>query len=258
MKRFAIASLFVSTALVACGEKAPAPAAPAPVALAAPKAVEPKPEEKPAEAAEPTEKPAEPAEAAEPTEKPAEAAEPAEPTEKPAEAVEQAEIPAVTKNWRVFAPEEGSFTIRAPGQPETMPQETETEIGVVTYVNHMFSLPEGMLMVAWADLPLDAKEITSDVEKKMFDGGRDSMVKAIKAKLIEEKTIELDGFPGRSYLMEIEVPDHGKAYNLVRTFLAGNRHYTLQGLGMSNGSKDAQIAFLDSFHITKKADAPSK
>lgn len=254
MKRFAIATLFVSTTLVACGEKAPAPAAPAPVVAATPKATEPKPEEKPAE---PAEKPVEAAEAAEKPAEPAEAAEkPAEAAE-PVEAAEQADVPAITKNWRLFEPEEGTFSIRAPGQVQTMPQEAETVLGTVTYVNHIFTLPEGMLMVAWADLPLDPKEVT-EVEKKMFDGGRDGMMKAINAKLIEETQVELDGFPGRTYLMELEVPGHGTAQNHVRTFLAGNRHYTLQGLGMGTGPKLAQLAFLDSFRITKKADAAPK
>lgn len=246
MKRFAITSFVLALTTAACGEKAPAPT-PAPEAAKVEAA---KPEDKPAEA-----KPAEaPKAEAQPAEAPKAEAQPAEPAggaEKPAE-----DLPAAAKGWDLFEDKDGTFKIHAPGKPNTMPQEAETELGKVTYINHMFSIPDGMLMVGWADMPLDPKDVTAEVEKKMFDGGRDGMIKAINAKLIEEKVIEVDGFPGRAYLMEFEVPGHGQAQNHVRTFLAGNRHYTLQGLGMGSGSKEAQLAFLDTFHITKAKTAP--
>ncbi len=244
MKRFAIVTLLLSslaTLPLGCSKGTPAPAEPAAVAKTDEKAPETaKPEDKPAEA-----KPAE-AEA-----KPAEA----EAEAKPAEAEAKPEASGVTKGWELFEDKDGTLTINAPGKPQTVPQEADTLLGRVTYMNHMFSIPDGMLMVAWADLPLKTEDITKEVEKNMFDGGRDGMMKAIKATLIKEEVIELDGFPGRAYLMELEVPGHGTAQNHVRTFLAGNRHYTLQGLGMGTGSKEAQVAFLDSFHITKVAAA---
>lgn len=237
MNRFTTVSLVLSslaTFASACGKGAPAPAEPAPVAKTEAKPAEP--EAKPAEAAKPEAKPAEPAEA-----------EPAE--VKPAEPA-AADEPAVMKGWELFEDKDGTLTIKAPGKPQTAPQEADTALGRVTYINHMFSIPDGMLMVAWADLPLKTEDLTKEVEKNMFDGGRDGMMKAIKATLIKEDVVELDGFPGRAYLMELEVPGYGKAQNHVRTFLAGNRHYTLQGLGMGTDAKDTQVAFLDSFRIT--------
>lgn len=251
MKLFATTSLsfLLALTIAACGKKAPDPT-PAPEAA---KVEAGKPEEKPAEAPKAEAQPAEAPKADQPAEAP-KADQPAEVAggaEKPAE-----DLPAAAKGWDLFEDKDGTFNIRAPGQPRTMPQEAETELGKVTYINHMFNIPDGMLMVGWADMPLDPKDVTAEVEKKMFDGGRDGMIKAINAKLVEEKVIEVDGFPGRAYLMEFEVPGHGQAQNHVRTFPAGNRHYTLQGLGMGTGSKEAQLAFLDTFHITK-AKAPA-
>jgi hypothetical protein len=151
----------------------------------------------------------------------------------------------------LFTDEAGAFRIRAPGAPKTTPQEADTALGKLTYTNHMFLLPDdrGMLMIAWADMPLDDEELTPQRRADMFNGGRDGMLEATKAKLLTEREVTTSGQVGRDYLFELQVEGMGTVHNHVRSFLVGRRHFTLQAMRLSGTPKDAPLAFLDSLEF---------
>lgn len=251
-----VASLLLALSLgSACGKSEPAPVAPvAPVAEN--EAATPAPGDAPAQTAEPTadEEATEPAAADEVTGE--EAGEPAaadESDESGEEAGEPAaadEDDAMPAGFARYTHEEGRFSVDAPGEPQFTDTTSETALGTLTYTNATFRLPEGALMIAWGDLPIEIDEDDGTIDA-MFDGGRDAMLKNINGKLLSEEVITLDGRPGRAWLIEIAgPPEIGLIVNHARSYLDGTRNYILQGMRLAKGDPAQAEHFVSSFRFT--------
>jgi hypothetical protein len=89
-------------------------------------------------------------------------------------------------------------------------------------------LRDGQVLVMYADLPIGEKETEAETERRL-DGPRDGTLARMKAKLISDKKIKLDGkYPGRELVADL--PD-GKGRLRSRFYLVGKRFYQLQVAG---------------------------
>lgn len=134
----------------------------------------------------------------------------------------QTQSPRVKYNpnaWEGFSPENGKFTILIPGTPK----ETSQSIGALT--NKIYSLETNFsdFVVSYADLP---KVLTSDDDiKRLFDGGINGIIAQKNGRLLSDKAIMLDNYPGREYVVEtISAPS---TILKVRVYLVSNRLFQI-------------------------------
>lgn len=172
---------------------------------------------------------------------------PAKPADPPADPVKPADPPAVPAgDWKPFTSTAGRYTVTFPGTPMEQSQDTDSEVGKLTV--HFAAVDKGdaAYMVGYNDLPKEA-DLTP---KRVLDGQRDGTIKTFpNAKIIEEKEITMDGNPGRS--LTFEAPSLNATHR-SRTFLVGNRVYTVIALAVGDGKPDVAATFLDSFKLAAK------
>lgn len=169
----------------------------------------------------------------------------------------QASEPRTTKDWEEYTSKEGGFTVLLPP-------------GKVSDLNPQVNLPPvGRLKtpskltfhIRQVELPGSAGSFVASCmqyPKEVLAGGADAILKGVKAgaaamgpgaKITSESKIEVEGHPGREWI--VEIPDKG---NLKwRAFLVENRLIQLIGGGDPKKvpQKDVQ-KFFDSFKFTAK------
>jgi hypothetical protein len=156
----------------------------------------------------------------------------------------QDDLPA---NWKVAVSKDGGFTVAMPGVPTEKKQHVKTATG---QLNVTLLLAEGrndsVFVVSYSDFP--EAELKKGTLEKRLDHARDGAVSSARGKLRSEKTIELDGHPGR----EIAIENNGECIAKMRIYLVKNRLYQVMvlGNGMIFMTKDVGI-FLDSFGLNK-------
>ena len=140
--------------------------------------------------------------------------------------------------WQQFSSQSGNFTISMPGKPS---QESDTDAdGSIT---HNFTVVNGetVYLITYSDL---ATEVTQVKPGEIFDavcGG----YAADGDKLVNQRKIELSGYPGRSVELKAKDGMSGKA----SMYLIGNRLYQL--LLISPELEEGK-QFFDSFQLTEK------
>ncbi len=131
--------------------------------------------------------------------------------------------------WQTLSSDAGKFRIRMPG----MPKEETSDLGDGIKI-HQFLLDKGeyAYIVSYngiASGPPNPEAITGLLNK-----GRDTMVASLKGKLVEEKSISLNGNSGKA--IRVSMPDKtGTAY--VRGYIVGDQYYQVMLIG-SNKSLD--------------------
>jgi hypothetical protein len=140
--------------------------------------------------------------------------------------------------WQQFSSGPGNFTILMPGKPT---QESDTDAdGSIT---HNFTVVNGetVYLVTYSDL---AEEVTQVEPGEIFDavcGG----YAADGDRLVNQREIELSGYPGRSVELKANDGMSGKA----SMYLIGNRLYQLLLISPESGEGKQ---FFDSFQLTEK------
>lgn len=140
--------------------------------------------------------------------------------------------------WQQFSSPVGKFTISMPGKPI---QESNTDSdGSVT---HNFTVVSGetVYLVTYSDLVAEVERVKpSDI----FDAVCKGYI-ADGDKLVNQREIQLGGYPGRSVDLKATDGMNGKA----NIYLIGNRLYQL--LLLSSELEDGK-QFFDSFQVTEK------
>ena len=161
--------------------------------------------------------------------------------------------------WKKFAPPGGGFTALAPGTPTEQKRAEDTAIGKLE--NHIFILETDLAvyMIVYADFP----DVISDptLIKGMLDAGRDRALANVNGKLKSEKNIQLSGYSGRDWL--IEMPD-GLALR-ARAYWVNRRLYQLVYIGkvknlpapLAKVREDTTATFLDSFALVSETPPAS-
>jgi hypothetical protein len=146
-----------------------------------------------------------------------------------------------------FVNKEGEFSVKLPSEPKASTQEVDTAVGKVTM--HMFTVETNSgataFMVIYSDYPSALDPATA------VDGAITGEVGSFKGKIVADKKVTLNGWPGRTVTIE------GADVNcLSSAYMAGNRLYqvmfaTSKGEAIPSDGTD----FIASFQITKSAPA---
>ncbi len=156
--------------------------------------------------------------------------------------------PAGKVEWKPFSPKDGAFTVQLPATPEEHKKPIATPQGMLDLIYYEAEVPgrDGKLLVGFTEFP--AASIKAGSEDKRLDHARDGAVASTKGKLVREKSLLLDGYPGRELEIEIE----GKARVIVRMYAVKNRLYQLVAAGNPEFVDSADAAkFLTSLKLAK-------
>ena len=163
--------------------------------------------------------------------------------------------------WKMFTPPAGGFSVAMPGDPKEVKVSAPSPAGPVQVVLYMIEVGKDGYIVAGNDLPpgSDAPALVQTV----LDGSQKGiMANLAGAKLIEEKKIQHQGFPGRDLV--VEVPP-GKAPTAVtvriRIVIANGKLIQMQairaGVGEAAKATPEIPAYFNSLKIgnNKQANA---
>ena len=106
-----------------------------------------------------------------------------------------------TGGWIKFTSEEGRFSVLMPGPDAPKDNaETKTDSKLGQYTTHVFmkETEKGLFIAGWTDY---APEVRLDVQGELA-ANRDNFVKGVKAKVLSERPISLDGHPGSEFTAE--------------------------------------------------------
>ena len=181
-------------------------------------------------------------------------ARPAKVTPTPPVVIVEVEPQSIEENWKPFTSVEGRFSITAPGGFIRNYKTAQTPDGPIQ-MNVFTCFANAEYSITYADYLV---VIEGNERMSLFlDGVRDSGVKGIKGRLLEEKEIMVDGHPGRTYRVEY---GKKKDHLLVgRNVVVGQRLYIIAATyGKKEFSSKGSYAewaqrFLDSFKVTKAA-----
>jgi hypothetical protein len=159
--------------------------------------------------------------------------------------------------WIQYTPDDGSFTVRLPEEPQIQEQVVSTVDGDVTVTIYATQQPNGAVLVSRNELTpnlaalIDASEpqIISDT----LDRARDGALSNLNGTLDQEKDIDYDNHAGRDIIFTApggDIAPGGELKGMARVLLVGHQLYQflfLTTLG-DYDQKTAQ-AFADSFEL---------
>ena len=150
--------------------------------------------------------------------------------------------------WREFAPEEGRFSILVPRTPRETTETVETEMG--THDEHTFTVIHGDIayIVNYGDYPQSLRNVDS---RAMLDALRDGAVESVGGKLLSERAISVDGYPGREVKIKVS-NDSETAIMQVRIYIVRNRLYYIYTIAPETRASSPDVKkFLDSFKLLR-------
>jgi hypothetical protein len=147
-------------------------------------------------------------------------------------------------SWYEFTSEQGNFGVLMPMTPD-QGSTTNSSLGHTEYL--IGAKQAGYsYVVRYTDYPQDVVQKIGI--EKWLDNERDYIVVSVPGKLVSERSITLNGYPGR----EIRVlADDGK-FRICRLYLVNNRYYNVYVVMPDQNSVSAQVEkYLDSFRLLK-------
>jgi hypothetical protein len=155
------------------------------------------------------------------------------------------------REFAEFTSKEGKFTVLFPGKPKETKRTLQSPFGPVELNSFSVSplQPVSTYVVIFSDYPANFEK-KSDAD--FLDSSRDGSVKNSGGKLLSEKKLTLDKYPGRELLLE--APNQGGLFR-QRIFIVGNRLYQLIVGGAEEVAKSKGAdKFLDSFKLQEPSD----
>ncbi|QRM90193.1 hypothetical protein FG167_13430 [Lacinutrix sp. WUR7] len=158
------------------------------------------------------------------------------------------------QDWIDYKSEDLAFIAKFPAEPTRTVQDVESEIGMLKMymLNYTPPADEGdenqLYGVIRTDYPKSHFEDADEAyNNNVLDGAIEGAVSNIKGKLVFDNKIKLNGFPGRSVKIDIEI---GSIY--MKTFLIENKMFITQVICLTDKDNNDSInRFLNSFDILK-------
>jgi hypothetical protein len=150
----------------------------------------------------------------------------------------------VQDSWQTFTPKSGSYSVSMPAKPTERVQTTTSPDGSLSAQMHvaLLSYQSCQLGVMYSEYPQEAN--LPDDPQQALNGSRDSLIKTLKAKLLDEKQLSQDGHPGRE--IKLTAPDG----SIIQTRLYLVKRSMYQAMTISPGTPASSAIvsrFLDSF-----------
>lgn len=157
--------------------------------------------------------------------------------------------------WAVVKVPEGGFSFEMPGEPKKIVQQFELGTGTADQVTYLLETDDGHTTFVAAYLPLGDVQLDAAKREQVLDNGRDSGLRAMKAKLTFEEKTNVDGHPGRALRYE-----GNDLYVEQRLLLANGVFYQLTVImGDESAIKRGDVArFLKSLKLLGPKSPPAK
>jgi hypothetical protein len=150
--------------------------------------------------------------------------------------------------WKEFTSEEGRFSILLPRTPRQTVETVDTPVGEID--EYAFTVIHGNItyIASYSDYPRNV--LTSDPQA-ILDAFRNSAVASVEGKLLNERSISIDGYLGRELKIKI-ADDADTAIVRLRIYLVGNRLYYIYTLAPEERASSPSVdKFLDSFKLVR-------
>ena len=159
-----------------------------------------------------------------------------------------------SSEWINFKSPEGDYSILFPEQPSANHQNIDSDIGELKMNIFMYQANDSnaddniLYGITSTAFPKDyLVDPTEDELKEFFRGSIDGAVNNVQGKLISEKIVTFEGYPGREF--KIDYRD-GLAFIFMRAYLVENTMYMLQTITVpSKDSNKSIYRFMDSFSL---------
>lgn len=157
--------------------------------------------------------------------------------------------PTQPPGWKLLVSEEGNFQVLMPVETENRTNDVPTALGKVK--SNMITAESKetgtAYVVMYSDYPAQVDKMN---KQKMLDDGRNAAVK--KRKLVSEKQIKIDGYPGRELVVNSKEGNTNLRFDM-RMSMVNRRLYQMIVVS-PDGKRPAMTSdFFDSFKITKTA-----
>jgi hypothetical protein len=151
--------------------------------------------------------------------------------------------------WKEFVSQEGQYSVWMPGKPKSETQPVSTPVGVIQLHLVALDTPDMAFIVGYSDYP--EYLVRSGDPDQMLSGARDGAVANVGGKLIGERQIRYQGYPGREIWIEAPIEDQiGLAH--ARVVLVGARLYQVLAAGPKTGfPSNTAEQFLNSFVLLR-------
>ncbi|MCW3100603.1 MAG: hypothetical protein JWL77_6221 [Chthonomonadaceae bacterium] len=148
--------------------------------------------------------------------------------------------------WRTVAASDGSFSFSVPGDPEKRVEHEDAELGPVTHTFYTLKHEKVYFFVVGTECP--EGKLTPPGAEKFLHGAIEGMRQTPGVTFLSEKTVELNGSPGRDVVMNIEKKTPARMYQ--RWFIVKNRILALSVAYPQAQDSSAEAArFLDSLKV---------
>lgn len=166
-------------------------------------------------------------------------------------------VSAQTDKWHQLRSTEWGYEIQFPAKPELTTQQVKSEIGKLKMNIQMYDASSSkkkdenlVYMVNVTDYPADA--VHSDMKDQLstfFDGAVKGAVSNVGGKLLSQKEVIFEGYPGREIKVDFQ---NGMAIITMRSILVKNRNYIIQTICETDkdGNK-SMTKFFNSFKLLK-------
>jgi len=147
--------------------------------------------------------------------------------------------------WKEFSSTAGRFKAVFPGDPAETSQTIKSDVGKIE--RHAFTLEAGFarFVVSYSDFPIVLTD-AGDV-KNFLDHMHEGEVASSQGKLLSMAEIEIDGYPGREFIVETPNSKFRMKYYLV-----GQRFYQI---AISTQSADLIASYIQKLEIGSANDA---
>ncbi len=155
----------------------------------------------------------------------------------------ETEVPA--EEWVEWQSPDGLYTASFPVRPDSQRATRELPEVDVTLEFHLdvTDLPSRAYAVGWTDYPIDF--VSRSRPEEILDDAMERGARDIEGKLTDRRDIELDGHPGREFV--IESPTGGRGH--FRIILVGPRLYQLAVM-YDEAFEPRTDFFFDSFRLS--------
>jgi hypothetical protein len=162
-----------------------------------------------------------------------------------------ATIEVAADKWITFTSNDGGFSLRLPAQPKEQRQPVQTDAGPVEAIMYLVEAGNTAFGAGFSDFP----DSTAGADPEaVLAGARDGAANNVNGTVVDERPIELNGFPGLEFAVEIPEASSvsGGARYRARLFLVNNRLYQVIYVAPTadESSADYQKLF-DSFQLTR-------
>jgi len=160
---------------------------------------------------------------------------------------------ATIGDWFLFDSKE--FSIEFPKQPAASSQNINTAIGDLKMDIFMYDASKdgdenflyGLITSEYPDSLINSKKV--EILPTFFRNSIDGTVKDVQGKLLSEKVIEINGFPGREVKVDFQ---NGLAVIKMRMYLINNKMIVSQTITeTSRDNNPGVLKFHDSFKLKK-------